>query len=141
VDLPENQIGTKIIAAAIAVHTALGPGLLESTYETCLVYELSKRAHSARKQLRLPLRYDDLYIEDAYRIDILVDNLVVLEVKAVEAVLQIHRSQLLSCLRFGGFRLGYLLNFNVPQMRDGIVRLVNGLPDSAPTANAQRPLR
>lgn len=126
-EIPENKIGTDIIAAAIAVHSALGPGLLEGTYEACLVYEISKRARSARNQVSLPLRYGDLVIENAYRIDLLIDDLVVVEVKAVETVLPVHRGQVLSYLRMGGYRLGYLLNFNVPHMRDGIIRQVNGL--------------
>jgi GxxExxY protein len=111
----------------MAVHSALGPGLLESTYEACLAHELSKRALRARKQVLLSLRYNDLVIEDAYRVDITVDDLVVIEIKAVENILPVHRGQLLSYLRMGGFRLGYLLNFNVAHMRDGIVRSVNGL--------------
>jgi GxxExxY protein len=124
---PENRIGTEIIAAAIAVHSALGPGLLESTYEACLAHEILKRALRARRQVLIPLRYGDLLIEDAYRIDLLIDNLVAVEIKAIETVLPVHRAQLVSYLRFGGFKLGYLLNFNVAHMRDGIVRRANGL--------------
>jgi GxxExxY protein len=124
---PENRIGTEIIAASMRVHSVLGPGLLESTYEACLAYELSKRALRARKQISMPLRYEDLLIEDAYRIDLLVDDLVVVEVKAVETMHPVHRGQVLSYLRMGGYRLGYLLNFNVAHMRDGIVRMANGL--------------
>jgi len=126
-NLRENQIGTDIVASALAVHAALGPGLLEGTYEACLAYEISKRALSARRQVSLPLRYDELLIENAYRIDLLIDDLVVVEVKAVETVLPVHRSQVLSYLRMGGYKLGYLLNFNVSLMRNGIVRQVNGL--------------
>lgn len=124
---PENRIGTEIIAASMRVHSVLGPGLLESTYEACLAFELSKRALRARNQISMPLRYEDLLIEDAYRIDLLVDNLVVVEVKAIETVHPVHRGQVLSYLRMGGYRLGYLLNFNVAHMRDGIVRMANGL--------------
>jgi len=126
-DIPENRIGTGIVASAMAVHSALGPGLLESTYETCLAHEISQRALCARKQVSLPLRYGDLYIENAYRIDLLVDDLVIVEIKAVEFILPIHKGQILSYLRLGGYKLGYLLNFNVAHMRDGIVRQVNGL--------------
>jgi GxxExxY protein len=124
---PENEVGTKIVAASMQVHSVLGPGLLESTYEACLAHELSKRALSARRQISMPLRYDDLLVDDAYRTDLLVNNLVVIEVKAVETVHPVHRGQVLSYLRMGGYRLGYLLNFNVAHMRDGIVRLANGL--------------
>jgi GxxExxY protein len=123
----ENQIGTGIVTAAIAVHSALGPGLLESAYELCLTHELSKHGLSVRKQVSIPIRYNDLVVENGYRIDVLVSGLVVVELKSIETVMPVHRGQVLSYLRLGGFRLGYLLNFNVAHMRDGITRLVNGL--------------
>ena len=116
-----------MIASAMAVHSALGPGLLESTYETCLAYEITKRALCARRQVSLPLRYADLLVENAYRVDLLIEDLVVVEVKSLESILPVHRGQILSYLRLGGYKLGYLLNFNVAHMRDGIVRQVNGL--------------
>ena len=111
----------------MTVHSALGPGLLESAYEFCLAHELSKRGLDVRKQVSIPIVYDELTIENGYRIDLLANDLVVVELKAIEAVTPVHRAQLLSYLRLGGFKLGYLLNFNVAQMRDGIMRLVNGL--------------
>jgi GxxExxY protein len=123
----ENRIGTEIVSASMRMHSVLGPGLLESTYEACLAYELSKRALRARRQISMPLRYEDLLVEDAYRIDLLVDDLVVIEVKSVEVVHPVHRGQVLSYLRMGGYKLGYLLNFNVAHMRDGIIRMANGL--------------
>jgi GxxExxY protein len=123
----ENEIGTAIIAAAMKVHAAVGPGLLESAYETCLLYELEKQGLPVCRQVSIPIRYDDLTIDIGYRIDLLVGDRVVVELKALEAILPVHRAQLLSYLRLGGFKLGYLLNFNVARMRDGIVRLVNGL--------------
>ena len=123
----ENDIGDVIVRGAMAVHSALGPGLLESVYELCLVRELSKAALRAERQIALPVRYDDAEINGGFRIDILVDGLVVIEVKAVEKVLPVHKAQLLTYLKLSGCRLGYLLNFNVPHMRDGINRLVNGL--------------
>ena len=123
----ENGIGTEIIAAAIRVHSILGPGLLETAYEICLAHEISKRALCARRQVALPLRYEDLLVEDAYKIDLLVSECVVVEIKALESILPVHRGQLLSYLRLGGYKLGYLLNFNVAHMRDGIVRRANGL--------------
>jgi GxxExxY protein len=123
----ENQIGTGIVAAAMAVHSALGPGLLESAYELCLTHELSKHGLSVRKQASIPIRYNDLVVENGYRIDVLVSGLVVVELKSIETVMPVHRGQVLSYLRLGGFRLGYLLNFNVAHMREGITRLVNGL--------------
>ena len=109
------------------VHTALGPGLLESAYEICLLYELEKRGLPVHRQGLIPIRYEDLTIDNGYRIDLLVGDRVVVELKALEAILPVHRAQLLSYLRLGGFKLGYLLNFNVARLRDGIVRLVNGL--------------
>ena len=126
-EVGENRIGTEVVASALKVHSALGPGLLEGAYEACLAYELSKRALCARKQVSLPLRYEDLLLQDAYRVDLLVDDLVVVEVKSVETVSPVHRAQLVSYLKLGGYKLGYLLNFNVAHMRDGIVRRANGL--------------
>jgi len=123
----ENDIGDSIIASAMKVHTALGPGLLESAYEMCLLYELEKLGLPVQRQVLIPLHYEDLTIDNGYRIDLLVGERVVVELKALETILAVHRAQLLSYLRLGGFKLGYLLNFNVGRMRDGIVRLVNGL--------------
>jgi GxxExxY protein len=123
----ENEIGTAIIGAAIEVHSLVGPGLLESAYEACLVYELEEHGFNVQRQNTLPLRYKDLALDIAYRTDLIVENLVVVELKTVDAILPVHRNQLLSYLRLGGFKLGYLLNFHVAQMRDGIVRMANGL--------------
>jgi GxxExxY protein len=123
----ENEIGTAIIASAMKVHAAVGPGLLESAYETCLSYELETQALPVRRQVLIPIRYEGLTIDNGYRIDLLVGDRVVVELKAIETILPVHRGQLLSYLRLGRFKLGYLLNFNVARMRDGIVRLVNGL--------------
>ena len=125
--VPENHIGDAIIASAIKVHTQLGPGLLESTYEVCLAHELTKSGRWVRRQQQIPINYDELSIANAYRVDLVIDNLVLVELKAVDAILPIHRAQLLGYLRLGGFKLGYLLNFNVSRIRDGIVRMVNGL--------------
>ena len=125
--MTENGIGDAIIASAMKVHTALGPGLLESAYETCLLYELEKQGLPVQRQALIPIRYEELNLDNGYRIDLLVADRVVVELKALEAVLPVHRAQLLSYLRLGRFKLGYLLNFNVARMRDGIVRLVNGL--------------
>jgi GxxExxY protein len=123
----ENEIGDAIIASAMKVHTALGPGLLESAYETCLFYELERQGLPVQRQALIPIRYEDLSIDNGYRIDLLVADRVVVELKTVEAILPVHRGQLLSYLRLGGFKLGYLLNFNVTRLRDGIVRMANGL--------------
>jgi GxxExxY protein len=123
----ENEIGTAIIASAMKVDGAVGPGLLESAYESCLLHELEKQGLPVQRQVLIPLRYGDLIIDNGYRIDLLVGDCVVVELKALEAIHPVHRAQLLSYLRLGRFKLGYLLNFNVARMRDGIVRLVNGL--------------
>jgi GxxExxY protein len=120
----EEEIGHSIIGAAMKVHSVVGPGLLESAYETCL---LEKRHLPVRRQVMIPIHYEDLTIDNGYRVDLLVGERVVIELKAVEAILSVHRGQLLSYLRLGGFRLGYLLNFHVPRMRDGVVRMVNGI--------------
>jgi GxxExxY protein len=125
--LIENEIGTAIIASAMKVHSAVGPGLLESAYEACLLYELERQGVPVRRQVLIPLQYENLKIDNGYRIDLLVGNCVVVELKAVEGILPVHRGQLLSYLRLGRFKLGYLLNFNVAHMREGIVRMVNGL--------------
>ena len=125
--MTEEEVGYAIIGAAIKLHSSLGPGLLEGAYETCLVYELEKQRLRARRQVPVTIRYDELTIDNGYRIDLLVEDLVVVELKAVPAILAVHRAQLLSYLRFGGFKLGLLLNFHVAHMRDGIVRMVNGL--------------
>ena len=125
--MTEEDIGHAVIGAAMRIHSALGPGLLESAYESCLVYELEKQRIGVRSQLSIPIRYENLAIENGYRIDLLVGGLVVVELKAVPVILPVHRGQLLTYLRLGGFKLGYLFNFDVAHMRDGIVRLVNGL--------------
>ena len=125
--MTEEEIGHSIIGAAIKVHSAVGPGLLESAYETCLLYELEKQKLPVKRQVLIPIRYEDLTIDNGYRIDLLVGERVVVELKAVETVLPVHRAQLLSYLRLGGFKLGYLLKFHVVHMRDGIARIVNRL--------------
>ncbi len=124
--MDENTIGGEVLKSAMKVHTSLGPGLLESVYELCLVHELSKSGLKAERQVALPVRYDGLEINGGFRVDVLVDDLVVIEVKAVEKLLPVHKSQLLTYLRLSGCKLGYLLNFNVPHMRDRIKRVVNG---------------
>ncbi|HEY3814186.1 MAG TPA: GxxExxY protein [Caulobacteraceae bacterium] len=125
--MDENELGERILGCALTVHRALGPGLMENAYEACLAHELSKNNLNVRQQVILPLVYDGITIGRGYRLDLLVADCVVVEAKAVDVLADLHRAQLLSYLRLGGFRLGYLLNFNVPMMKDGIVRLANGL--------------
>src|SRR5215469_14721353 len=111
--MTENEIGDSIIASAQKVHTALGPGLLESVYETCLLYELQNQGLLVQQQVMIPLRYADFTIDNGYRVDLLVGDRVAVELKALDAILPVHRAQLLSYLRLGRYKLGYLLNFNV----------------------------
>ena len=125
----EVDVTELIIGAAIAVHRALGPGLLESTYEACLVYELIERNMVVERQKSLPVDYRGVRIDCGYRIDLLVGNEVIVELKAVERVLPVHEAQLLTYLRLSGHHVGLLLNFNVPLMKEGIKRLVHQLPE------------
>jgi GxxExxY protein len=122
----ENEISSKIIGAAIEVHKQLGPGLLESSYEVCLAYELSKLNLNVSTQVALPVVYKDIKLEAGYRIDILVENKVIIEVKAVDKLADIHTAQLLTYLRLRGLRLGMLINFNEVKVIDGIKRILNG---------------
>jgi len=122
----DNQVGELVLGCALKVHKALGPGLLESAYESCLAHELGKAGVEYERQLTLPVVYDGVTIDAGYRIDLLVAQRVVVEIKAIEAVADVHRAQVLSYLRLGGYRLGYLLNFNVALMKSGIVRMLNG---------------
>ena len=125
--MAENEIGERLLGCALKVHRALGPGLLESAYEACLSHELSRAGIEHQRQLTLPIVYDGTRIDLGYRLDLLVQEKVVVEVKAVAALTDVHRAQLLSYLKLGGYRLGYLLNFNVRMLKDGICRLANGL--------------
>jgi GxxExxY protein len=126
-ELSENDIGQRVLGCALAVHRVLGPGLLESAYEACLAHELSKAGLVFDRQLTLPVTYDGMVVDVGYRLDLLVERLVVVEIKATDAIATVHRAQLLSYLKLGGFRLWYLLNFNVTLMKDGIVRIANGV--------------
>jgi GxxExxY protein len=125
----ENQIGQIIIDAAVHVHRKLGPGLLESVYETILAHELGKRGLVVRRQVPIPIIYDELTFDEGFRADLLVNDLVILELKSVTDLTPAHRKQIQTYLRLGGCKLGYLLNFGEALMRDGIVRTVNGLAE------------
>ncbi len=124
-----NTLTEKIIGAAIRVHRELGPGLLESAYEACLAFELIEQSFSDERQKPLPLVYRRVQVECGFQIDLLVENAVVIELKAVDAILPIHEAQLLSYLKMSGCSVGLILNFNVVLLRDGIKRMVHGLPD------------
>lgn len=123
----ENEIGDIVLGGAMKVHSALGPGLLESAYEICLAHEITKQGLSIKQQVLLPVQYNGLKLDAGYRLDLLVHNKVIVELKAVEKLLPIHMAQLLSYLKLSGCSLGYLLNFNVVHMKDGIKRIVNKL--------------
>ena len=123
--MDKNTITSKIIGSAIEVHRQLGPGLLESTYQDCLVYELQQINLNVQKEVFIPLMYKNLKLDRGFRIDILVENSIVLELKAVDKITDIHKSQLLTYLKLGKFKLGLLLNFNVKILKQGITRIIN----------------
>jgi GxxExxY protein len=125
--MTENQIAAAVVDAAFKIHITLGPGLLESVYEATLEYELRKRGLSVLRQIGLPVYYEGLKLEIGYRVDMIVGDKVIIEIKSVEALAPIHRSQLLTYLRLANMRLGLLINFNVERIKDGIRRVVNGL--------------
>lgn len=118
-----ERVATQVVDAAFAVHSTWGPGLLESVYEVCLAYELTKRGLKVERQLALPAVYDDLRLEAGFRLDLLVERCLVVELKAVEAFVPVHTAQLLTYLKLSGHRLGLLINFNVPLIKNGIKRL------------------
>lgn len=130
-----NSISGQIVDAAIAVHSALGPGLLESAYETCLAFELADRGLSVRTQMELPIVYRDVRIDCGYRLDMLVEGQVVVEVKSVAKLLPIHEAQLLTYLKLSGHTVGLLLNFNVNRLVDGLKRMVHRFDDSGRTSS------
>lgn len=119
-----DPLTEKVIRAALNVHTALGPGLLESAYQTCLHYELTNNGFEVDKELHLPVYYKDLRLPQAYRIDLLVNNELVVEIKHIESINDLHKAQVLTYLKFGGYARGLILNFNVKSMKDGGIRRV-----------------
>ncbi len=125
--MDEESAARHVLDSAMKVHSALGPGLLESAYEVCLEYELSSRGVAVNKQVSMPVRYAGVQLDIGYRLDLLVGDKVVVEIKAVEKLLPLHHAQLLSYLKLGGYQLGLLMNFHALHMRDGVKRIVNGL--------------
>ena len=119
-----NELTKRIIGAAIEVHRHLGPGLLESAYETCLAYELRQLGLNFERQKALPLIYKEVHLDQGYRIDLLVEQRVIVEIKVVEQIVPVHEAQVLSYLRFSGCKIGLLLNFNVKLLKDGIRRFI-----------------
>jgi GxxExxY protein len=124
-----NVITDSIISAAIAVHRELGPGLLESAYESCLVYELLQQGLTVERQKALPVNYRGVKVDCGYRIDLLVEDTVIVELKAVDRLEPIHEAQLLSYLKLSGYQIGLLINFNVRMLKQGIRRLVNNFKE------------
>ena len=120
----EDQITEKILNSAFKVHTVLGPGLLESAYEECLFYECRKSGLYVEKQKPMPLIYEDVKLEIGYRVDLLVEGKVVVEIKSIDAFNNIHMAQVLTYLKLSGCRIGLLLNFNVKRLKDGIKRVI-----------------
>jgi GxxExxY protein len=126
----ENETAREIVDAALAVHKGLGPGLLESVYETALFHELAKRGLQVERQVPVTFTYDGEQYDEGFRIDLFVAGCVIVELKSVEQVHPVHKKQLLTYLRLSGKRLGLLINFNSALLKDGITRIVNGLPDT-----------
>jgi len=123
--LSDDVITSQIIGAAIEVHRELGPGLLESAYEKCLCHELTLRGLTCERQVALPIQYKGVQLDCGYKLDVVVEQLVVLELKTVDKLLPIHEAQLLTYLKLSHRQLGLLLNFNVPALKDGLKRIVN----------------
>ena len=124
--IPERteEVGKVVVSSALKVHTALGPGLLESAYEACLTHELHRRGMNVTTQVAVPIEYEGLHLTSGLRLDMVVGGLVIVEVKAVEAVPDLYISQLATYFRFTGLRLGFILNFNVGRLKDGLRRVV-----------------
>lgn len=127
--MTENDISYRIIGCAIKVHKTLGPGLLESAYQECLAYELQKDGLLVEKEKPMPLIYEDVRMDVGYRIDLLIDNKVVIELKSVESLTDVHRAQVITYLKLGDYKLGLLINFNVAILKQGIERIANGIKD------------
>jgi GxxExxY protein len=134
--MEKDEISGAIVDAAMKVHTALGPGLLESVYQKCLQHELQKRGFKVEFEVWLPVVYDGIEIEGGYKVDLLVESLVVVELKVVEHLLEVHKAQLLSYLKLSGKELGLLINFNVVHLKDGIKRIVNSRPSASSAYSA-----
>ena len=124
--MTENEIANRVIGLAIEVHTALGPGLLESAYQECLLYKIGKSGLKVEKEKPMPLIFEEVKLECGYRIDLLVENKFVIEVKSVEALNDIHLAQTLTYMKLGNYKLGLLINFNVALLKNGIKRVING---------------
>jgi GxxExxY protein len=125
----ENEIAKIIVDTAFKIHTRLGPGLLESAYQAIMVYELQNRGLQVEAEISMPIHYDGITLDVGYRADIIVERLVIIELKSVEKIAEVYKKQLLTYLRLADMRLGLLINFGTPLIKDGITRIVNGLKD------------
>jgi GxxExxY protein len=126
-----SEITERVIGACIEIHRQIGPGLLESAYEECLCYELAQLGIHFERQKTLPVKYKSVRLDCGYRLDLVVENRIIIELKAVENILPIHEAQLLTYLKLSGFTLGLLINFNVPVLKNGIKRVANNFVDSS----------
>ena len=122
----ENELSEKIIGFAMKIHTALGPGLLESAYEKAFVYELSRNGLSVEQQKMIPIEYDGLAIDEGFRADLVVNDMLIIELKSVKSIDDVHLKQLLTYLRLSKIKLGLIINFNVASLKHGIKRVING---------------
>ena len=127
--MTENEIATQIVDSSFKVHTKLGPGLLESCYEAVLAYELRKRGLAVERQKPIPIVYEDIELDEGFRADLVVEEKVIVELKSIEKVAPVHKKQTLTYIRLAEKRLGLLINFGENLIKDGISRIVNGLPD------------
>ncbi|MFI5164084.1 MAG: GxxExxY protein [Bacteroidia bacterium] len=125
--MTENEISNRMIGLAMELHTALGPGLLESAYKECMYYKIGKVGMLVEKEKPMPLIFEEIKLECGYRIDLLVENKIVIELKSVEALNDVHLAQTLTYMKLGNYKLGLLINFNVAHLRNGIKRVINGI--------------
>jgi len=127
--MTENEIAKIIVDVAYKIHVALGPGLLESVYESAMAHDLHKRGLDVKRQVSIPVNYDGIFLDEGFRADLIVNDLVIIELKSVEEVHPVHFKQLLTYQKLSNKRLGLLINFNVSLIKNGITRIVNGLPE------------
>lgn len=128
-ELLENKIARQIVDAALHVHKTLGPGLLESVYKAVLSYELKKRGFSVEQQVSIPVAYESVEIETGFRADLIIEDKIIIELKSVDKIHDVHKKQLLTYLKISNKQLGFLINFNELLLKNGITRIVNGLPE------------
>lgn len=137
----ENEIATAIVDVAYKIHRILGPGLLESAYEAIMFYELRKRGFAVSAQVAIPIRYESVELETGFRADLVVEDLVIIELKSIEKIAPVHKKQLTTYLRLADKRLGLLINFGEELIKDGLTRVVNGLPDEKTNAGFRSKVR